>query len=259
MSKLKICLVQTSLFWEDREANLNMFTQKIREINSEPDLIVLPEMFASGFTMNPKKNAEDVSGPSVLWLKETARTNNCVITGSLVIEEKGRFYNRLFWMKPDGSYDCYNKRHLFSLAGEGDHYESGNERIIVHLKGFKIIPLICYDLRFPVWSRNDVGYDLAIYVANWPERRSFFWRQLLIARAIENQAFVIGVNRVGNDGNGVYHSGDSICLGPLGNEIATSVPGKEHILEVVITKEEIESTQNKFKFLNDRDDFEVVI
>ena len=256
--ELKVSFVQVSLNWEDVNANLNMLTKMISTIDFDTDLIVLPEMFSTGFTMKPKNLAEDMAGLSVEWLRETAKSKNCVVTGSLVFKEKGGYYNRLFWMRPNGTFETYDKRHLFSLVGEEKHYEQGRKRLIVDLKGFKIMPLICYDLRFPVWSRNDVGYDLALYVANWPERRSFFWKQLLVARAIENQAYVIGVNRVGFDGHNIYHSGDSMCLGPLGNVVSAAEVGKEEIVNVIIKKSELETVRNKFKFLDDQDEFEVI-
>ena len=258
MSSLRISMVQTSLYWENPKSNLEMLSAKLASIERVTDLIVLPEMFNTGFSMKPEQLAEPMNGPSMNWLKLKAKEFDCVVTGSLIIQENQNYYNRLIWMRPDGSFDHYDKRHLFSLAGEENHYTAGSNRLVVELKGFRIMPLICYDLRFPVWSRNDLGYDLAIYVANWPERRSFFWSQLLIARAIENQTFVIGVNRVGTDGNGVSHTGDSICLGPLGNSIAKAKPSKEEIVSLEITKSEIESVQKKFKFLNDRDSFKII-
>lgn len=258
MSRLKISLIQTSLHWEDVEANLKMFTNIFEGIKSDPDLIVLPEMFTTGFTMKPELHAENDQGPGLNWLKNQAQLKNAVITGSIVFEEGGKYFNRLFWVSPNGTFDVYDKRHLFSLAGEENHYQAGNKRLVVELKGFKIMPLICYDLRFPVWSRNDLDYDVAIYVANWPERRSFFWKQLLVARAIENQAYVLGVNRVGDDGNGIYHSGDSVCLGPLGNEVNSAIPGNQEVLNVEIAMDELKSVRQKFRFLEDRDQFEII-
>ena len=258
MSTLQVCMVQSSLHWENPKANLEMFTKKLNEIQSEPDLIILPEMFTTGFSMRPKQFAQTMDGEVVRWLEHMASNKNCVITGSLIVSESGKYYNRLIWMRPDGTYSFYDKRHLFSLVGEENHYEPGNERLIVELNGFRIIPLICYDLRFPVWSRNDLNYDLAIYVANWPERRSFFWSQLLIARAIENQSFIIGVNRVGNDGNGISHTGDTVCLGPLGDEIIGAFPGKEELVFTTIKKDDLDTVRNKFRFLNDQDSFSIL-
>ena len=259
MSTLNVSFIQADLAWENASANLAQFSEKISAIPADTDLIILPEMFTTGFSMTPEKWAEKQDGTSVMWMQKTANEKNCVVTGSLIIEENGKYYNRLFWVHPDGSFQTYNKRHLFSLAGEENHYAPGNERLIVDLKGFKIMPLICYDLRFPVWSRNDVNYDLAIYVANWPERRSFYWSQLLIARAIENQAYVIGVNRVGNDGNEIYHSGNSICLDPLGGVIAKAEDGKEDTISVTLSKDTVNRVRDTFKFLNDKDDFKVII
>lgn len=256
--KLRISLVQTSLTWEDPSANFNHLQELCTQVPSNSDLIVLPEMFSTGFTMKPELHSETVLGKGLKWMQDLAHRKNCVVTGSLAIEENSKYYNRLFWVSPDGSFSHYNKRHLFSLAEEEKHYTQGEERLLVELKGFKILPLICYDLRFPVWSRNNVGYDVAIYVANWPERRSFFWKQLLIARSIENQCFIVGVNRVGEDGNGVSHSGDSVCLGPLGNEIGAANPLATELLNVEITKEELTSVRNKFSFLDDQDKFEVI-
>ena len=257
MSILHVSFIQADLQWENSEANLRMFTQQIEQISGKVDLIVLPEMFSTGFSMEPERLAETEQGKSVAWMKQIAFSTNAVITGSLIIEESGKFYNRLFWVRPDGNYETYNKRHLFSLAGEENHYANGTERLVVELNGFKIMPLICYDLRFPVWSRNDLGYDVLLYVANWPERRSFYWKQLLIARAIENQSYVIGVNRVGNDKNEVSHSGDSVCLDPLGKEVGVAQLSKPEIVSVILSKDTVNRVRDKFKFLNDKDEFEI--
>jgi predicted amidohydrolase len=259
MNTLKVSLLQVSLVWENPLENRKKFTRIINAIPTDSDLIVLPEMFTTGFSMKPELLAEKMEGPSVNWMKETAKDQNAVITGSLIIAEKGSFFNRLIWMRPDGTYSWYDKRHLFSLAGEQNHYTAGKEKLITELKGFRMCPLICYDLRFPVWSRNKDEYDVAIYVANWPERRSFFWTQLLIARAIENQSFVIGVNRVGMDGNEIDHSGNSVALGPLGNNLCAIENGLEEVLQVTLDKAELKEVRNKFRFLEDRDEFEVTI
>lgn len=258
MNELWVSLIQSDLQWENPEANRNHFTKIISAISQETDLIILPEMFTTGFSMCPEKLAETSDGVSLLWMKDLARQKNCVLTGSIIIEDKGSYYNRLYWVKPDGSFSQYDKRHLFSLAHEEDYYTAGNKRLVVELKGFKIMPLICYDLRFPVWSRNDIGYDLLIYVANWPARRAFFWRQLLIGRAIENQAYVIGVNRVGEDGNQVAHSGDSVCLGPLGETIEKVTPSQQGVAHVCISRSELDRVRNKFMFLGDQDNFKIL-
>lgn len=252
-------MVQTQLHWEDKSANIQMLTKKLQDVNSNTDLVILPEMFTTGFSMKPELYSESMEGSTVNWMRNMADQLNCVITGTLIIEESGNFFNRLVWMRPDGSYSFYDKRHLFSLAGEENHYSAGKNRLVVDIKGFKIMPLICYDLRFPVWCRNDLDYDLAIFVANWPEKRSFFWSQLLVARAIENQSFVVGLNRVGFDGNQISHSGNSICLGPLGNSIKEIDSGKEELAFVQITKAELKSVRDQFKFLNDKDDFNITI
>lgn len=257
MEAIKVCYIQTDLYWEDITKNLEMFTDKLEAISEDVDLLILPEMFSTGFSMAPEKWSETEEGQALAWMKNTAASKDCVVTGSVIIEEKDRYFNRLFWVRPDGDYKSYDKRHLFSFAGEDEHYTSGTERLIVELKGFKIMPLICYDLRFPVWSRNDVDYDLAIYVANWPERRSYYWKQLLIARAIENQAYVIGVNRVGNDGNEIYHSGDSVCLDPLGGTVYSSKPGIEEMACFQIERKVIQTVREKFNFLNDQDAFQI--
>ena len=257
MNELHVSFIQADLHWENPLENLKMFAEKIEQISKPTDLIILPEMFSTGFSMSPEKLAETEDGVSVNWMKSTAQEKGCVLTGSLIIKENNQYYNRLFWVNPDGTYQTYNKRHLFSLAGEENHYSAGTERLIVKLKGFKIMPLICYDLRFPVWSRNDLDYDLLIYVANWPERRSFFWNQLLIARAIENQSYVIGVNRVGDDGNQIYHSGNSICLDPLGGEVMKAEPGKSETISCVLSKDTVNRVREKFRFLNDKDSFRI--
>ncbi|MGI8893100.1 MAG: amidohydrolase, partial [Bacteroidia bacterium] len=196
------------------------------------NLIVLPEMFNTGFSMNATLLAEQMGQKSMLFLAEIAAEKNCDVTGSLIIDEGGKYFNRLIWMRPDGTYEYYNKRHLFRMGNEDKVYSAGTEKIIMDLNGWRILPLICYDLRFPVWSRNRNDYDILIYVANWPERRSYAWKQLLIARAIENLCYVVGVNRVGEDGNGISHSGNSMLLDFKGESIA----GAKEAIPTVITK-----------------------
>ncbi len=220
MRDLKITLIQTSLFWENIESNISLFDEKIDGIRDETDLIVLPEMFTTGFSMNAEKLAEDMGGKAVKWLKEKSRSRQTDITGSMIIRENGKYFNRLLWAKPDETLSYYDKRHLFRMTGEEKVYSEGDINITVELKGWKIRPFICYDLRFPCWTRNhNNSYDVAVFVANWPEKRSYHWKTLLLARAIENQCYVIGVNRVGKDGNGYYHSGDSSVIDPAGNII----------------------------------------
>ncbi len=220
MRDLKVTLIQTFLFWENIESNLSLFDNKIDGIRDEMDLIVLPEMFTTGFSMNAKKLAQDMGGTSVKWLREKSRSKQTDITGSMIIRENGKYFNRLLWAKPDGTLSYYDKRHLFRMTGEEKVYSAGDKIITVELKGWRIRPFICYDLRFPCWTRNfDKSYDVAVFIANWPEKRSCHWKTLLAARAIENQCYVIGVNRVGEDGNGYYHSGDSSVIDPAGNII----------------------------------------
>jgi len=258
MDELHICLIQADLAWENRTQNLAHLRQ-MAEQSPSAEVIVLPEMFASGFTMNAKECAETPDGESVQWMKDLARAQNAAVTGSLIIAENGNYYNRLFWVEPAGKMLTYNKRHLFSLAGEEKVFTPGTENILIEYKGWRIRPQICYDLRFPVWARNTDGYDVLLYVANWPERRVRHWRQLLIGRAIENQSFVIGVNRVGNDGNDVWHSGNSAALNPMGEPMTTIPEGKEAIEVVTLTKAELTEVRTRFSFLADRDGFQLEI
>jgi predicted amidohydrolase len=259
MEDLRITIVQTALNWEDIDANIAMFSAKLAGIApASTDLIVLPEMFSTGFTMNVNKVAEDMNGKAVEWMKKTAAEKKCVITGSLVIKENGHFYNRLVWMRLDGSMEIYDKRHLFRMGEENNTYTAGKKRIMVMLKDWKICPLVCYDLRFPVWSRNNEGYDCLIYVANWPEVRSYPWKQLLIARAIENQSFVVGVNRIGKDGNDMAHSGDSAMINAKGQIISHAKVNEESIETVTISHKELEEFRKVFPVAMDADKFKMI-
>lgn len=256
MNDLSVCLVQADLIWEDRQANLAKLKSMVEQAPGA-DVYVLPEMFTSGFTMRARENANTANGEAVTWMKKLASKHDAAITGSLIIEENGKFYNRLFWVQPDETIHIYNKRHLFTLAGEEKVYTGGNERIIINYKGWRIMPQVCYDLRFPAWCRNTDDYDLLFFVANWPERRSAHWRKLLVARAIENQAYVVGVNRVGHDGNQVYHSGDSAAIDPLGEYLTEMKPGMEKTEVVRLNKDEVDKVRSRFGFLEDRDAFEL--
>lgn len=256
MQDLKVTLVQTELAWEDRDANLLHFDQLLDGIDEATNLILLPEMFSTGFSMKPEGLAETLEGRTVAWLKDRATKSKAVVCGSIIIEEEGKYYNRLVWMQPDGNYHTYDKRHLFTMANEQDHYTAGKERLIVELNGWKVCPQVCYDLRFPVWNRNKGDYYVLLFVANWPERRSFAWKNLLQARAIENQAFVLGLNRVGTDGNKVYHSGDSTVLDPLG-EILFTKADQAFTQTFTLSAQRLQYVREKFPFLPDRDDFEV--
>ena len=266
MNDLLITTIQTNLFWEDKQANLAMLEEKIASIG-KTELVVLPEMFSTGFSMQPERLAETMDGETMEWLKKVAIKNRIIIAGSLIIAENGHFYNRLIWMLPNGEYGFYDKRHLFAYGNEHLHYESGNKRLIASVKGFKVNLQVCYDLRFPVWSRqqtkkteqatdNQPEFDLLVYVANWPERRIHAWKSLLTARAIENQCFVVGVNRVGTDGNQIYHSGDSMIINPLG-EALYHCQHKEDIHTAVLSGADLEANREKFPFWKDADSFHI--
>lgn len=255
MSKnLKITIIQSELHWENAEANRAMFSEKIQNIEDETDLVVLPEMFTTGFSMNAKKLAEPNDSDSLNWMISEARKHNCAITGSVIISENDKFYNRLFFVLPDGTYEKYDKKHTFTLAKENETYTAGKERLIVNYKGWKICPLICYDLRFPVWSRNTEDYDVLIYLANWPKVRTVAWDTLLRARAIENMSYCVGVNRVGFDGNDHEYVGHSAVYDVLGKQVSPSA-FDEFIETVTLSKEHIESNRKHLQFLNDRDKF----
>lgn len=251
---LNLALVQTALHWESPQLNRNHFSLLLAEI-PPVDLIVLPEMFSTGFSMQPETLAEDKNGPTLAWMIEMAKLHQAAITGSIIIKDQGNYVNRLFFVYPSGEYKCYDKRHLFTLAGEDKHYHPGARKLILEYKGWRINPQVCYDLRFPVWCRNTEHFDLQIFVANWPERRAVAWKTLLKARAIENICFVAGLNRVGEDGNGVYHSGDSVVRDPLGTRISYIEPGAQSVALVELEYRRISDARSKFAFLNDADEF----
>lgn len=251
---MKISLLQTSLEWENPEANRNNFEKLINSIEENTNIIMLPEMFGTGFTMKPEGIAETMDGETVQWMKEMAAKKDCAVTGSLVIEENGNYYNRLFFVLPDGEIKTYNKRHLFSLAGEDKAYTAGTEKLIINYRGWKICPLVCYDLRFPVFSRNTEDIDLMLYVANWPSLRVAAWDTLLKARAIENMCYVAGVNRVGNDNNGHAYPGHSQVFDCLG-AYAVMPSVNEDVFTIKLDKDSMLETRKKLDFLNDRDSF----
>ena len=219
MPDLNITLVQPNVVWENISQNLDQYDQMLSEVSEKSDLIILPEMFSTGFSMQAAKLAEPMDGKTVSWMEQLANKTDSVVCGSLIIKDGERFFNRLIWMPPGGTLDYYDKRHLFSMAGEDAVYSAGKQRLITTINDWKICPQVCYDLRFPVWNRNRQDYDLLIMVANWPERRVSAWSDLLLARAHENQAYVCGVNRVGKDGNGIYHSGASVVIDPKGQKL----------------------------------------
>lgn len=255
---MNIALIQFNPVWENIEANLKTLTTKINSITEKVDLIVLPEMFSTGFSMSPQPIAEAENGKTVQWMIEIAKSKQIAIAGSLIIVENEKYYNRLFFVFPDGSFQTYNKRHLFSLAGEEKVFESGNEKLIVNYKGWKICPLICYDLRFPVFSRNgNEVYDLLIYVASWPDQRIYAWNSLLKARAIENMSYVVAVNRSGFDPFNNNYSGYSQVLNYMGNYVLEPLL-EEQISIVSIEKEKLIDARNRFAFLEDADQFKLL-
>jgi len=257
MENLKITIFQGYLFWENTDKNLQNIALRLSAIREKTELIILPEMFNTGFSMDAEKLAEPMGGKTMQWMHKIAKQYNCVITGSLIIKDGAKFYNRLIWMRPDGTHEHYDKRHLFTLAKEEEVYTAGTKKLIVDLKGWKICPVICYDLRFPVWLRNVGGeYDLLIIVANWPERRALHWRTLIPARAVENQSYVIGVNRVGHDGYEVYHSGDSTCISPMG-EVIYYKRDEEDLYTFTISGSEPTKTRRALPFLQDEDKFHI--
>lgn len=262
MSALSVTLIQTSLLWEDKKANLSRFEEKIRPLKGQTQVVILPEMFSTGFSMKPEELAEEMSGESVSWMKRVAAENQVILTGSLIIKEEGHYYNRLIWMLPNGHYGTYDKRHLFGYAGEDKHYASGSKRLIASVNGWKINLQVCYDLRFPVWARQQSQeegpeYDLLVYVANWPERRRHAWITLLQARAIENQCYVIGVNRVGDDGNKIYHSGDSMLINPMG-EVLYTQKDQEDVYTTKLDYDQLQHTRASLPFLKDADGFMIL-
>jgi predicted amidohydrolase len=270
MQDLNVSLMQTELFWENKTQNLAHFSALINSIIEQTDIIVLPEMFTTGFSMQPELFAETMSSETVKWMLHTAKEKDAVLTGSVIIKEGEKYYNRLIWAQPNGETFYYDKRHLFTLSSEEQHYSAGKEKLMVKYKGWKICPLICYDLRFPVWCRNSrqtTGhrsqlqngvYDLLLFVANWPEKRSAAWKTLLQARAIENQAYAIGVNRIGNDGNNIYHSGNSSVIDPMG-DVVFSQSDLPFVKTFTLSKERLLFVREKLPFLNDADNYSINI
>ncbi len=257
MPNLKVSLIQSNIFWEAPQKNREMFQEKIEALSGQTDVIALPEMFPTGFSMKAKQFAETMQGATVAWLSEMSAKTKANIIGSVIIQEKGTYFNRLIWAKPDGQLLHYDKRHLFRMAGEDKVYSAGSKRLIVDLNGWKILPLICYDLRFPLWARNHKNeFDLIIYIANWPERRISHWNLLLKARAVENQCFVAGVNRVGKDGNGIMHTGQSAVVDYLGEELSVFDP-EEKIETFTLSYSSLENYRRKFPVWKDADLFTI--
>lgn len=253
--KLRVAVIQSDLIWENPQENRIGFTNKIITITEPVDIIVLPEMFTTGFTMNPSKVSETMQGDTIHWMQKIAAQKNAAVTGSIIIKEKDRFYNRLLFVHPNGTIEHYDKRHTFTLAGEDKVYAAGTEKLLVDYKGWKICPLICYDLRFPVWARNVDDYEVLIYVANWPKVRTVAWDALLKARAIENMSYCIGVNRIGLDGHEHEYSGHSSVYDVLGSRL-DSIPSEKEAIEIVtLDKSLLDSHRTSLNFLNDRDAF----
>ncbi len=257
---LRVSMIQAELAWQDPAANRTALARHFRGLQGHTDLIVLPEMFSTGFTMEASALAETMDGPTVDWMREESAAVGCAITGSLIVRDgagaDARHYNRLLFAKPDGTLAHYDKRHLFRMAREQEHYAAGRERLVVQFKGWRICPMVCYDLRFPVWSRNRGDYDVLIYVANWPARRRSAWSVLLRARAIENLCYVVGVNRVGRDGNGASYAGDSAALDFLGQSLGGD-HGGAFVETVTLDREALERWRQKFPAHLDADKFEL--
>ncbi len=271
MKNLTVSLVQSSLFWEDKSSNLGMLEKKISGISEKTEIVILPEMFSTGFSTNTATMAESMDGQTISWMKKIASEKKCILTGSVIIREdeeaKPLFFNRLIWMQPDGNYGYYDKRHLFAYGKEHESFTAGSSRLIASVKGWKIQLQICYDLRFPLWLRQsnptsplpgkektELEYDVLIVVANWPTSRIHAWKTLLLARAIENQCFVVGVNRTGTDGNGLVYPGNSMVVGPLG-EILCALSENEDIITVTLNKEITDNVRSQFPFWKDADHF----
>ncbi len=253
MKDLSITTIQADLHWEDKEQNLKMFEKYIESIQESTDLIILPEMFSTGFSMRAEELAENMNETTVQWMKNIAIRKNAAITGSIIIKDGSHYYNRLIWTEPNGLVMHYDKRHLFGMGDENKHYSSGQSKLIVDYKGWKINLNICYDLRFPVWLRNSKvdPYDLLVFVANWPEKRIEHWDALLRARAIENQCYVVGVNRTGMDGNSIHHTGNTSVIHPFGNILYSSSDAEHNT--ILLSKHELELNRRQFPFLRDAD------
>ena len=266
---LTFTIIQTNLHWEDKRLNLNMLENKISSINEKTEIVVLPEMFSTGFSMHAEELAETMDGETVQWMKRIAAEKKIILTGSVIITEmdqtalaRPRYYNRLIWMLPNGQYGIYDKRHQFAYAGEDAEFTAGSKRLIASVKGWKINLFVCYDLRFPVWARQQVQeraleYDVLVYVANWPDKRIHAWKTLLQARAIENQCYVVGVNRVGDDGNNIHYSGESMIVDAMG-EVLYSRKEVEDVFTIQLNKDHLNSVREKLPFWKDADGFQIL-
>ncbi|WP_261844328.1 amidohydrolase [Aliamphritea ceti] len=257
--ELTVVLVQPDIKWQSPAQNCEMYVRMLDEHSAKADVIVLPEMFATGFSMDSRKAAQNMDGESIVWMKQQAAQRNAAVCGSLAIIEDGEYYNRMLWVEPDGSVQFYDKRHLFRMAGEHERYQSGEGRVVVNFRGWDILLQVCYDLRFPVYSRNRNDYDLALYVANWPAVRRYPWRTLLAARAIENLCYVVGVNRVGVDANQLEYSGDSMLLDFKGEIMCDEVQGKSFCASKTLLKTDLLAFREQFPAYQDADDFTLTL
>lgn len=258
---LSVTLIQSDIYWENIDANLGMFEEKIWQISGKTDLIVLPEMFTTGFTMNAKSLAEPMNSKTFRWMKQQAAQTKASVIGSYIIRQRDQYFNRLFCVHPDGTFQYYDKRHLFALGGEDQDYSQGSERVIIEVKGWKVLPLICYDLRFPVWARSQktataaYEYDVVLYVANWPKPRVASWDALLKARAIENLSYSIGVNRMGTDGVNAVYTGHTAAYDFLGESLCYAED--EAVMQVALSARKLELYRSKFPFQNEADHFTI--
>jgi len=252
---LHIALFQLNLVWENPTDNRAIIDKWFQKVSNSTDIVFLPEMFNTGFSMNVSELAEPMNGETVQWMKKCCAEYKFALCGSLIIQEKGQYFNRLVFVEPSGQVHFYNKRHLFTMGNEESHFQQGTERLIIHFKGWRICPLICYDVRFPVWSRNNNEYDILVYVANWPHNRDEVWNTLLKSRAIENQSYVVGVNRVGVDGQMIHYIGNSQIINAKGNRITDSNEGEEGIVSAEISMAELVKFRTAFPVLNDADSF----
>jgi predicted amidohydrolase len=266
MANLTITTIQTNLYWEDKKANLKALEEKITGIKEKTEIVILPEMFSTGFSMRPRQLAETMEGETIQWMKRVSAAKKIILTGSVIIEDGGNYFNRLVWMLPNGQYGIYDKRHRFAYGGENDEFSAGSKRLIASVKGWKINLLVCYDLRFPVWARQSLPlgetqkaleYDMIIYVANWPDRRVHAWKTLLQARAIENQCYVAGVNRIGDDGSNIHYSGESLIVDPLG-EVLYQKKDVEDVFTITLDKDHLDTVREKFPFWRDADQFQIM-
>lgn len=258
MPDLRVSLVQSMLHWEDATANREMFTEKLLALKGRTDLVVLPEMFTTGFSMRSRELAETMDGATLAWMREHAKSLDAAIYGSVIITDSGKYFNRGLFVRPDGQVTIYDKRHLFRFANETDHFNAGKERVIAEWRGWRLLLQICFDLRFPVFARNRNDYDAVLFVANWPEARRYPWSQLLIARAIENQGYAVGANRVGMDGKGIHYSGDSVVIDPRGAVIAGVEASHEGMATVVLDRKELDEFREKFPVSKEADDFKLL-